>query len=112
MTDLDPILAQARELGKKIAEHPRSKDFLAAAKAVAEDKEAQSIMRTYQEAVSKVRTLESQGKPIEPDDKRHAADAERAAAANEKLKNMMRYQADYMELMHRINAAIDESSQG
>ncbi|MBI5763705.1 MAG: YlbF family regulator [Planctomycetes bacterium] len=111
MDDLDPILTQARELGKKISEHPRSCEFFAAAKAVAEDKDAQAAMRAYQEAVTKLRTLEAQGKPIEPDDKRKAADAERAAAGNEKIKAMMRLQADYMELMHRINAAIDEAAQ-
>lgn len=111
MNNLDEILAQARELGKKIAAHPRTKDFLAAARAVAEDRDAQNVLKSYQDAVTKIRRLEAQGKPIEPDDKRKAADAERQVAGNDKLKNMMKYQADYLELMHRINSAIEEASQ-
>jgi cell fate (sporulation/competence/biofilm development) regulator YlbF (YheA/YmcA/DUF963 family) len=107
----DDILADARALGKKIAAHPRTKDFLAAARAVAEDREAQNDLKAYQDAVTRIRTLEAQGKPIEPEDKRKAADAERQVAANEKLKAMMKFQADYLELMHRINTAIEESSQ-
>src|SRR5262245_47261005 len=96
---LDEIVSQARELGKKIAAHPRTKDFLAAARAVAEDRDAQNLLKAYQDAVTKIRTLEAQGKPIEPEDKRKAADAERKVAGNDRLKDMMKFQADYLELM-------------
>jgi len=108
---LDEIIDQARELGRKIAAHPRTKDFLAAARAVAEDRQAQDLLKTYQEAVNKIRTLQSAGKPIEPEDKRKVADAERGVAGDEKLKAMMKHQADYMELMQRVNGAIDQASQ-
>lgn len=111
MNDLDTILAQARELGKKIAAHARTKDFLQAAKAVAEDREAQDVLKAYQDAINQIRTLESSGKPIEPDTKRKAADAERQAAGNGKLREMMKHQANYMEMMHRINTAMEEASQ-
>ena len=107
MNNLDEILKAARELGKKIAAHPRTTDFLASARAVADDREAQNLLKAYQDSVNKIRAAESQGKPIEPEDKRRAADAERQVAGNENLKNMMRLQADYMEMMHRINGAID-----
>ena len=111
MSDLEPIISQARELGKKIAAHSRTQGFLTAARAVAEDKEAQAILKSYQESVNKLRALEAGGKPIEPEDKRKVAEAERAMAGNDKLKSMMKEQANYLEMMHHINQAIDEASQ-
>ena len=108
---MDDLIAAARELGKKIATHQRTRDFTAAAKAVAEDKEAQGILKAYQEQVEHLRNLEKSQKPIEVADKRKLADAEARVAGNEKLKNMMKQQADYLEMMHRINRAIDEASE-
>ena len=108
---MEDIIAQARELGKKIAAHARTKDFMAAAKAVAEDRDAQQILKTYQEQVERIRGLESSGKPVEVEDKRKLQQAEMGVAGNAKLKVMMKHQADYLEMMHRINSAIDEAAQ-
>ena len=110
--EIDDLIKHARELGKKIAAHPRTREFLAAARAVAEDKEAQNHLKSYQDAITRIRTLEAQGKPVEPDDKRKAADAERQVAGNEKLKSMMKTQVEYLELMNRVNSAIEEQTQG
>jgi cell fate (sporulation/competence/biofilm development) regulator YlbF (YheA/YmcA/DUF963 family) len=111
MSDLDAILQEARQLGEKLSQHPRIKEFQAAAKAVAEDREAQEVLRAYQDAVDRIASLESSGKPVEPEDKRKAADAQRQAAGNAKIKEMMKQQANYLELMHRVSAAIEEASQ-
>src|ERR1043166_4651180 len=62
MSDLDAILQEARQLGKKIAAHPRAKEFKAAAKAVAEDREAQDVLRSYQEIRSEEHTSELQSR--------------------------------------------------
>lgn len=109
---MEDIIADARALGKKIAAHPRTAKFLTAAKAVAGDKEAQEVLKAYQDQVNKIRQLEANGKPVEPDDKRKIMDCEAKLAGNDKLKEMMKHQADYLEMMHRINSAIDEASQG
>jgi cell fate (sporulation/competence/biofilm development) regulator YlbF (YheA/YmcA/DUF963 family) len=111
MSDMDAILQEAQQLGKKIAQHQRVKDFQAAAKAVAEDREAQEVLRAYQNAVDKIASLESTGKPVEPDDKRKAADAQRQVSGNARIKEMMKQQANYMELMHLVSAAIEGASQ-
>ena len=108
---MEDIIAQARELGKKIAGHERTTGFMAAARAVAEDKDAQAILKNYQEQVEKIRSFEAAGKPIEVEDKKKLQQAEGAIAGNDKLKKMMKHQADYLEMMHRINSAIDEAAQ-
>jgi cell fate (sporulation/competence/biofilm development) regulator YlbF (YheA/YmcA/DUF963 family) len=109
---MDDIIALARDLGKKIAAHPRCVDFMAAARAVAGDKAAQEVLRTYQDQVRRIQELEHGGKPIEPADKRKLADCEAAVAGNDLLKKMLKHQADYLEFMNRINSAIDEASHG
>ena len=108
---MEEIIAAARDLGRKIAAHPRCADFMAAARAVAEDREAQAVLRAYQEQARRVQGLEHAGKPIEVGDKHKLAECEASVASNEKLKAMMKHQANYLEMMNRINAAIDEAAQ-
>lgn len=107
---MEDIIADAKALGKKIAAHPRSANFLKAARAVSEDREAQALLKKYQEQVQKLQQLESTGKAIEVADKHALTDCESQLAGNDKIKDMMKYQADYMELMNRINRAIDEAT--
>ena len=109
---MDDIIAHARELGRKIAAHPRCRDFIAAARTVAEDREAQGILRAYQEQLHRIQELEAGGKPIEVEDKHKLMDFQGKVAANEKLKTMMKHQANYLEMMNHINQAIDEAAQG
>lgn len=108
---MDDIIAHARELGKKIAAHPRTTAFMKAARAVAADKQAQEVLRAYQNQMKAIHELESAGKPVEVADKRKMADCEAAVASNNLLKEMMKHQADYLEMMNRINNAIDEAAQ-
>ncbi len=106
---MDDIIASARELGKKIAAHPRCVDFMAAARAVAEDREAQSILRAYQDQTARLQQLEAAGRPIEPADKHKLEECRVALAGNDKLKTLLRHQANYLEMMSRINQAMDEA---
>ncbi|MBN2562985.1 MAG: YlbF family regulator [Phycisphaerae bacterium] len=108
---MEDIIAHARELGKRIAAHPRCVDFMTAARAVAEDRDAQVILKAYQEHVRKVQELQASNKPIEVEDKHKLAECEAQVAGNEKLKAMMKHQANYVEMMNRINHAMDEAVQ-
>lgn len=108
---MDDIIEHARELGKKIATHPRTVDFMNAARAVAENKDAQTTLKSYEEQVRRIRELESANKPIEVADKHKLADCESAVAGNDHLKKMMKYQADYLQMMSQVNNAIDEAIQ-
>ena len=106
---MDDIIAKARELGKMIGGNDRTKAFLTAAKAANEDKAAQEVMRAYQTQAEKMQRMEYEGKPIEPDDKRKLAESQVAVASNARLKELSRLQADYLELMNKVNDAIEES---
>jgi len=78
---------------------------------VAEDRDSQAVLQAYQQGLERIRELEASGRPIEPQDKRSLAEAEAKVAGNDKLKAMMKHQADYLEMMHRINEAMDEAAQ-
>lgn len=106
---MEELLAQARELGRKIGLHARTTAFKAAARAASADQEAQDVLKAYQEAATKVAELEAAGKPIEPADKRRLVEAQGKIAGNERLKAMMKAQTDYLELMSRVHQAMDEA---
>lgn len=104
---MEEIIAEATALGKKIVAHPRMKAFVTTARAVAEDADAQAILQAYQDQIQAMRLKEQSGKPIEPEEKRALGESEVKVAGNELLKAMMKAQADYLEMMKRINDAID-----
>ncbi len=104
---MEEIIAEATALGKKIIAHPRMTAFATAARAVSDDSDAQGILQAYQDQIAAMREKERDGKPIEADEKRALVDAEAKVAGNDLLKNMMKARADYLEMMKRINDAID-----
>ena len=106
---MDDIIAKAHELGKLIGAHERTRAFITAAKAASEDKAAQDVMRAYQKHAETLERLQMEGKPIEPDMKRKLAEGQLAVASNARLKELSRLQADYLELMNKVNDAIEGS---
>lgn len=106
---MDDIIAKAHELGKLIGANERTRAFVTAAKAAAEDTAAQEVMRQYHQQAEALQRLQMEGKPIEPDMKRKLADGQLAVASNARLKELSRLQADYLELMNKVNDAIEES---
>jgi len=108
---MEEILNDARSLGRKIAGHKITQAFYAAARAVEKDPAAQQILTQLRDESAKVGQLQSEGKPIEPEDKRKLAECESQVASNPNVKTLMKTQMDYLDMMHRINAAIDEAAQ-
>ncbi len=106
---MDDIIAKARELGKLIGANERTRAFITAAKAASEDKAAQEVMHSYQQLAANLERLQMEGKPIEPDMKRKLAEGQLAVASNARLKELSRLQADYLELMNKVNDAIEGS---
>lgn len=107
MNDFQPLLDQARSLGEAISHHPRVTTYLAAQRAAKNDPTAQQLFRNYQDQIARIRTLEEQRKPVEVADKHTLADLESQVASNECLKALMKAQVDYVELMSRIQQAMD-----
>jgi cell fate (sporulation/competence/biofilm development) regulator YlbF (YheA/YmcA/DUF963 family) len=107
---MDDIIADAAALGKKIANHEKMLRFVAAVKAVQGDSEAEGLLKRFREKSREIETKASQGKPVEVSEKREVADLEKKVASNDKIKEMIRCEADYLDLMRRINDAIDRAA--
>ncbi len=109
--EFDKIIAEAGKLGKLIAQTPVSRAFLVHRAELDNDKEAMGIVEDYQKQLQKIAELERGGKPIEPEDKHKLTDLQQRVASNETLKGWMKAQADFSELMGKVNKAIAEPFQ-
>lgn len=106
MQRIDELLEKAHELGQAIAQHERVQTYFTAQQAVRDDPDAQRLLRNYGAHMQHLQQLEVQQQPIEAADRRKAADFETQIAGNDCIKAFMRAQADYVELMNRVNSAI------
>lgn len=104
---MDEIIAAAAALGKQIAAHPRARAFIDAARAVSGDAESQRILHDVRAHHERYGSLDESGGPADANAKQRWAELEAKVAGNEKIKAMLRCQADYMELMTRVHEAID-----
>ena len=108
MADFDDLVKQARALGDAVAAHPRVRKFAEAQRGVGQDDSAKRLLADYQAAARRIQELESKQQPITPDDKHRLSDCERKMASNDALKTLMRAQADYLELMERVNRSMED----
>lgn len=108
MSDADDLLARAHALGEALAAHPMVRAYHAARQAARADDGAQKLLQDYQAQLDRIRQLEAARQPVEVADKHRLRDLEAQVAGHAALKTLMRAQADYVELMARVNRAIDE----
>lgn len=107
---MEEIITDAESLGKKIAAHPKMRAYFDAVQAVKADSETEALLKSYQDKSREIDTKAAQGKPVEVDEKRVLAELQGKVASNEKIKTLVRCEADYMDLMRRINDAIDRAT--
>jgi len=103
---MDEVLAFASELGRLIARHERFSKLRAAEDAVYSDKETRCMLAAFEAQRRKVGELEAAQKPVEPADKREFKRLNDAVHANAAIQALARVQADYVEMMNRVNDAI------
>lgn len=104
---MDEIIEMAAGLGKRLAADPKATAYVQALKAVRDDAEASQIVLDFQVHAEKLGTLEAEGKPIEPAEKRRLMDLQDRMIGHEKLKALQRAETDYALMMHHVNSAIE-----
>ncbi len=107
MSDFDELLRQAEALGQALVKHPRVQAFFAARRAIDANPAARDALREYSTHMQKLQQLSAQQQPIEVADKHKARELEGRLSSNDEIKQFMRAQADYLELMHRVNQAME-----
>jgi len=117
---IDPTVAQlAEKLGTAMADSKAAKDFKRVRHEALADQEAQDLMKTYQDHLDLLAHKEHERQPIEVADKHKLRDLQEKTYRNEKLKALLAVQADYVEMIQRVNdilgnhlAAGEEDKQG
>ena len=100
------IIQLAGRLGALIAGHERFLRLRRVENAVQADAEAREALDKLEQQRQKVAELEANLKPVEPEDKRELERLAGAVRSCGKLQELLRAQADYLELMRKVNEAI------
>jgi len=109
---LERVLQLARRLGSAIAETDRHKALADVRQRLADDQPAQQLLEDYLKQQKKIDDLMRGNKPVEVEDKRRLADLQQQVSSHEQIKQLLKAQADYAELMHRVNEAIQTGMSG
>jgi cell fate (sporulation/competence/biofilm development) regulator YlbF (YheA/YmcA/DUF963 family) len=103
---MDHLIKKADELGRSIAASERFKSLRTAEDAVGEDEATRKVLEAANAQRDRLARLEAEQKPIEPADKREMERLNQAVHGNEKLQALAKAQADYLEMMNKVNEAI------
>lgn len=108
----DDILKKARELGDLIGQHPAAKKLEDVLTRLQADIEAQRAMTDYNRHLQVLGEKEAAGKPIEVGDKRKLDDLQKAVVRNRTLSDFQLAQMDYLDLMRKVDEAIEGAAPG
>ncbi len=109
---MEEILELATRLGKCIAKEPRAKAMAEARAALDNSLEDRQRLKDYEDQQRKLGELEVQGKPIEPEDKRRLADLHAGVIGSQVIKDWLKAQADYVELMSAVSQRVEAETLG
>jgi len=109
---MDDILDLASQLGKAIAASPQFQALRRAGEAVEKDAKARELTEALRKQSEKIRTLEAKMEPVFPEDKRELARIQEEIASCPSLKDFARAQADYAEMMSKVNGRIGAELEG
>lgn len=104
---MERLIELAQQLGRRIADHERTTLLKQAQKDVNDDPDAVKIIQDYQQQADKIHRLEHEHKPIEVDDKHKLTDLETQISTHPKLAQLTKRQVDFVEMMQKVKAAID-----
>jgi cell fate (sporulation/competence/biofilm development) regulator YlbF (YheA/YmcA/DUF963 family) len=107
---MDEILELATKLGESIAADPRAKAMAAARTQLEESAADRQLLVDYQDLQQKLAGLEAEGKPIEAENKRQIADLHAKVTQSEIIKELLKAQTGYVELMSAVSRQIEEHS--
>jgi len=103
---IEDIRALAEKLGEAIARNPRFLALREAEKAIEADAEAKSLLKALNEKTLEILRKEESLKPVEPEEKRELSNLRSSVARNENLQKLQKAQADYSEMMNRVNRSL------
>lgn len=109
---MNEILGLAAKLGKLIKADSRAERMAKAREALEGSAADHQLLGDYEKVQAKIRELQATGSPIEPEEKRNLADLHAKMAASELVKELLKAQMDYTELMSGVIGQIEKEAVG
>lgn len=105
---MERIIELAERLGKAIADSPQASQLRKAREALNEEAELSQVLQDFQDQSEKIAKLEAENKPIEVTDKHKLQELHEKLVASETFKKLSAAQVEYVDLMRRINEALQK----
>jgi len=109
---MERLLALAEKLGKLIAETERYQALKSAEAAMKADASAGESLKALREIEEIIAGKERDLRPVEVDEKRRLAGLRAQVHSSETLQRLAKAQADYLEMMNRVNQTIRQALEG
>ncbi len=103
---MEDVIQKADDLAQAIRSSERFETMRTAQETLDKDEEAQNLIGEFQAAQALIAEKENADKPIEVEDKRRMSDLQQKVGSNENLQAFLRAQADFYEMMNRVNQSI------
>ncbi len=104
--NMEKILELAKQLGQEIASTLIAQQYFDASKKLDEDKDAQDLIKQYEQQAQQLAMKERQAQPIEPQEKQKLSDLQTKIAENPTIKQWMQAQVEYVNLLRKVNEAV------
>jgi cell fate (sporulation/competence/biofilm development) regulator YlbF (YheA/YmcA/DUF963 family) len=106
---IEPQITElAEKLGKAMADSQRTRQFKEAANAVRGDEAAQKALADFQNHSDALARKQAENQPIEVEEKRELSRLQEKIYSHDNLKQFMAAQADYMELVQKVNDILSQ----
>ena len=112
MADTTEIMAAAGGLGALVATHPVVMSYKETIRQLDLDVGAKALLQQYEQLIEQLSMKESQMQPIEIAEKKQFEQLQQAIMMNQTLKKFAQVQGEYMDLMKKVQEAINEGMSG
>jgi len=112
VADTQDILKAAGNLGALVATHPAVAAYKEIIRQLDLDVGAKQLLQQYEQIIEMLSMKEAQGQPIEVAEKRQFEQLQQTIMMNQTLKKFGAAQGEYMELMKKVQEAINGGMAG
>ena len=104
----DIVFEKAAALARAIGDSAAYAKLAAAEGALRSDAAATATAAEFDEQSQKMHQLETENKPIEPEDKHRLEELRKKIQANPSFQALLRARVDYADLMRKVQEKMDE----
>ena len=104
--DTQQLIADAEKLGAQVAQHPAVERYKQAQKAVSEDPDARNAMADFERMLESLARQEQSGMSITDAQRQSLESLQSRIVSNLKVKALNMAQVEFIDLLRKINQAI------